>query len=258
MRSYHAAKVQSVVAAGYDPAGRKSPDFNEWQDILNNGTLLKITTRNGQSVARTYHRFDNNTRLIHTRDSATDIESNTSYTYDENGNLANIKTVTRGATSDFDKTVERQWEYRDGKPFRMLLITNGVDSLGYKFTVDDKKNVVDEMLYHRGGAQNQIYYYYDQQKIYYFYDDNGRLSDITRYNTRLDRLLPDFMFEYDDSDRVIQRITIISTVRHDTKMPDYFYWRYGYNDKGLKTRELMYSKGKELKGEIKYSYSLKE
>jgi hypothetical protein len=255
MKAYLSAKVQSVIAAGYDPEGRKSPDYNEWQDVQANGTILKITSRNGQSVTRTYHRFDNNTRLIQTRDSATDVEAVTTYAYDASGNIVNIKTVTKDAANDIDQVKERQFEYKDGKPFRMLLITNSTDSLGYRFTVDEKKSVVDEMLYHRGGTQNQIYYYYDQQKVYYFYDDNGRLSDITKYNTRLDRLLPDFMFEYDDSNRLIQKITVLSTVRHDTKMPDYFYWRYGYNEKNLKTREVMYSKAKELKGEIKYSYT---
>jgi len=61
--------------------------------------------------------------------------------------------------------------YAEGKPLTMLLINNGSDSIGYRFTLDSQKNVADEMMYHRGGTQNQIYYYYEQQKVYYFYDD---------------------------------------------------------------------------------------
>ena len=63
------------------------------------------------------------------------------------------------------------------------------------------------------------------------------------------------MFEYDDKNQVIQRITVLATVRYDTKMPDYLIWRYGYDDKGLRTKEVLYGKEKELKGKIEYSYT---
>lgn len=256
MRNFVAAKVQSVTAAGYDDQGRKSTDFNEWQDVQSNQSVLKVTTRNGQSVARSYYQFDDKTRLVNARDSSTDAQTVTVYTYDANGNLVNIKTTTSDAVHDFDQTKERQWTYTpEGKPKTMLLIVNGTDSISYKFTIDEHKNVADEMLYHRGGSQNQIYYTYEDNKVYYFYDDKNRLTDITRYNKKIDRLLPDFMFEYDDKNQVIQRITVLSTVRYDTKAPDYLIWRYGYDDKGLRTKEVLYGKEKELKGKIEYTYT---
>jgi len=185
MKTYLAAKVKSVTATGYDPQGSKTNEFNEWQDVQANGTVLKLTTRNGQSVARTYYQFDNRTRLISARDSATDVESITTYRYDANDNLVNIKTTSKDPLHEAGQTKERQYEYKDGQVFRMLFIQDGVDSISYKFTVDEKKNVADEMMYHRGGSQNQIYYYYEQQKVYYFYDDNHRLTDITKYNAKL-------------------------------------------------------------------------
>src|SRR5215813_8086626 len=64
MKAYLVAKVKSVTATGYDPQGNKTTDFNEWQDVQANGSVLKITTRNGQTVARTYYQFDDKTRLI--------------------------------------------------------------------------------------------------------------------------------------------------------------------------------------------------
>src|SRR4051812_14527822 len=75
MKAFLAAKVKSVAATGYDPQGSKTNDFNEWQDVQANGSVLKLTTRNGQSVARTYYQFDDRTRLVSARDSATDAES---------------------------------------------------------------------------------------------------------------------------------------------------------------------------------------
>ena len=258
MRDYLSAKVQSVTATGYDPMGRKSTDFNEWQEVQANGSVLKVTTRNGQSVARTYYQFDSKARVMSARDSSTDIQTVTTYAYDADDNVVNIKTTTNDPLHDFDQTKERQWKYnREGKPEKLLLIVNGSDSLEYIFSLDENKNVKDEMLYHRGGTQNQIYYTYEQNKIHYFYDDHHRLSDVTKYNPKIDRLLPDFMFEYDDSDRVIQRITVLSTVAYDTKRPDYLIWRYGFNEKGLKTKEVLYGKDKELKGKIEYAYSFR-
>jgi YD repeat-containing protein len=255
MKVYLVARVQSVTATGYDPMGTKSPDFNEWQDVQSNGSVLKITTRNGQSVSRTYYRFDNTTRLVQARDSATDVESNTTYSYDANDNLVNIRTSTKDALHDFDQTKERQWEYKEGKPVKLLLIVNGTDSLEYIFTVDAHKNVTDEMISHRGGTLSKLDYLYDPNKIYYFYDDQNRMTDITKYNVKADRLLPDFMFTYDDKNQVIQRITVLSSAR----IPDYFTWRYAYNEKGLKTKEVLYGKKKELtddlKGKIEYSYT---
>lgn len=254
MKAYIAARVQSVTAAGYDPRGAKTADFNEWQDVQANGSVLKITTRNGQSVSRTYYQFDNKTRLISARDSATDIETNTVYTYDANDNLVNIKATTKDAFHDFDQTKERQWQYKDGKPEKLLLIVNGNDSMEYTFTLDEHKNVADEMITHRGGTRNKLDYAYDPNKIYYFYDDQNRLTDITRYNIKADKLLPDFMFEYDDNNRVIQKITVMA----NSRTSDYLVWRYGFNEQGLKTKDVLYDRAKELKGKIEYSYTVKQ
>jgi hypothetical protein len=256
IKNFIAAKVQSITATGYDAQGRKSPDFNEWQEVQANQSILKVTTRNGQSVSRTYYQFDDRQRVIRARDSASDVQTISVYTYDASGNLAGIKATTTDSLHDFDQTKERQWSYTaEGKPHTMLLIVNGTDSNSYKFTIDEHKNVVDEMLYHRGGSQNQIYYTYENNKVYYFYDDQNRMTDITRYNKKIDRLLPDFMFEYDDKNQVTQRITVLGTVRYDTKMPDYLIWRYGYDEKGLRTKEVLYGKEKELKGKIEYCYT---
>jgi hypothetical protein len=252
MKAYIAAKVQSVTAAGYDPQGRKSNDFNEWQELQANNSILKITTRTGQTVTRLYYQFDNKTRLVNARDSSTDIQTSTDYAYDANDNLVRLKSTTKDPLHDFDQTKEKQWRYTaDGKPDKMLLITNGTDSIEYSFTLDEHKNVADEMLFHRGGTRNQNYYYYEEHKVYYFYDESNRLTDITKYNFKAKQLLPDFMFEYDDNNRVIQRITVLSS----TKTPDYLIWRYAFNDKGLKTKEVLFDKNKESRGRIEYTYS---
>jgi hypothetical protein len=244
MKAFVAAKVQSVTATGYDAQGIKSADFNEWQDVQNNGSVLKVTTRNGQNVTRIYYSFDEKARLIGTRDSSRDIEIITDYKYDENGNLVLLKSTVQDAQQDFNETEERQWLYSSaGKPEKMWRIVNSKDSSEYRFSSDENGNIGDEQLFRRGIGISPVYYYYDEKH---------RLTDIVRYNKTAKQLLPDVMFEYDNNDRVIQRITTLST-----KTPDYLTWRYLYNDKALKTKEAMFSKTKQLKGRIDYAYTYK-
>ncbi|MEI9809914.1 MAG: hypothetical protein WDO16_19730 [Bacteroidota bacterium] len=136
------------------------------------------------------------------------------------------------------------------KPEKMLRILNGKDSTEYRFTPDEKGNTGDETMYRKVGKEDPIYYVYENQRVYYYYDDQNRISDIVRYNKKAKELLPDVMFEYDENNRVIQRITTVSSNSHD-----YFIWKYVFNDKGLKTREALFNKFKELKGRIEYTYS---
>lgn len=242
MKIYNAAKVQSVTAAGYDAGGKKTTDFNEWQDVQSGGSVLKITTRNGQSVTRIYYQFDNKTRLLNARDSSGDIQSITTYNYDAGDRLVAIKTSTSDLKQDFNEAEERQWQYTPaGKPEKMRRILNGKDTTEYLFTLDEKGNVADEQLLRRAVGIDPVYYYYD---------DNNRLTDIVRYNKKVKQLLPDIMFEYDDSKRTIQKTIVLST---NTR--DYIMWLYIHDDKGLKTKEALFNKDKELRGRIEYTYT---
>ena len=59
------------------------------------------------------------------------------------------------------------------------------------------------------------------------------------------------MFEYDDNDRVIQKITTTSSLHLG-----YLIWRYQFDENGLKTKEALFNKDKELTGKIEYKYTL--
>ncbi|HEX2847100.1 MAG TPA: hypothetical protein VHN59_11165 [Chitinophagaceae bacterium] len=241
MKVYLANKVASVTATGYDSRGVKATDFYEVQEVFPAQNMLKVSTRSGLSVVRTYYRFDVQGRLISISDSTNGIKSRTSYQYAGN-NLASVKTEVKDSLNDFSETEEHQWIYNNaGKPEKMWKIVNSKDSMEYRFTIDEKGNVADEQLFRRGVGIDPFYFYYD---------DQHRLTDIVRYNKRAKKLLPDFMFEYDEQGRVIQKITTLSTTT-----PDYLTWRYLFNDKGLKTKEALFNKQKELTGRIEYAYS---
>ncbi len=240
MKNLAAQKVKSITATGYDATGAKTGDFNEWQEVDSEKKSLKITTRNGQQVNRQYYQFDNDYRLSSVTDTSAGIKTVTSYSYDSNGNITLIRTAIKDSLQDFSETIEHHYQYNEGKPVRLLRILNGKDSTEYRFTLEEHKNVADEQLFRRGVGYDRVYYYYD---------DKNRLTDVVRYNKKAQKLLPTMMFEYDDAGRIIQKLTVVSADN-----PDYLIWRYLYDAKGLKSKEALFNKQKELTGRIEYAY----
>jgi hypothetical protein len=123
----------------------------------------------------------------------------------------------------------------------MWRIINKTDSVEVRFVLDKEGNVIEELNIKRGVYSDPIDYYYDER---------NRLTDIVRFNHKANRDLPDFMFEYDDNDRVIQKITTTTELHIG-----YLIWRYLFNEKGLKTKEALFNKDKELQGKIEYTYN---
>ena len=122
----------------------------------------------------------------------------------------------------------------------MLRIKNKVDTIYVSFKTDEKGRIIEEQET-RKGVKSEPYYYY--------YNNSGQLSDIVRYNPKARRLLPEYMFEYSPSNQVIQKITVPSG------SDKYLIWRYQYNAQGLKTKEAIYDKQKQLTGKVEYQYS---
>jgi len=58
------------------------------------------------------------------------------------------------------------------------------------------------------------------------------------------------MFEFDEKDRIVQKITTTSSLHLG-----YLIWRYVYNENGLKTKEALFNDNKEMTGKIEYNYT---
>lgn len=247
IKIYQANKVKTISATGYDKQGAKANNFSEFQEVKENGMALKISSFNGINKTVVYTRFDNQGRIINSTDSASGIQNTTMYEYAMDGKITGIKNTTKDFSNDFNQTETHQWLYNSsGKPEKMWrLITTGTpgttDSLEIRFVVDEDGNTAEERTFRKGIETGYLYYYYD---------DKNRVSDIVRYNAKLKKLLPDFMFEYDDNDRVIQKITTTSS-----RNLGYLIWRYIFDTKGLKTKEALFNNDKELTGKIEYSYT---
>ena len=123
----------------------------------------------------------------------------------------------------------------------MLRVRNNSDTTRVLFILDEQGNVGEEKVTRSNLPASTVYYYYDSR---------NRLTDIVRYNTKAKKLLPDMLFEYDEKDRVIQKITTTSNLTLG-----YLIWRYIFDEKGLKTKEALFNDDKQLTGKIEYSYT---
>lgn len=248
MQSFRTNKVRMVTAIGYDANGVRATDFAEVKEVKENGRALKVSSRSEGAYSALYNRFDEITRLISITDSSSSIISTTTYEYDAAGRISRIQNTLRDSANDFNQTEIHQWSYNaSGKPERMWRTINGGDSLEVKFNPDENGNPGEEISY-RGKIETD--------KVYYYFDEQGRLTDIVRYNKKVKKLLPDMIFTYDENGRVIQQIK--------SSDPDnlgkvtwfgYIIWRYIYDDKGLKTKEALFDKDKQMTGKIEYRYN---
>lgn len=242
MKLYQLNNVKMITATGTDQNGVKSTNFAEVQEVKENGNALRISTRNASDYSVNYNRFDAQTRLISSIDSSSAVISTTTYQYDASGKIILIRNTTKDEANDFNQTEIHQWIYdAEGKPTKMWRIIGSTDSLEIRFFPDENGMTGDEKTFRKG---------VETAAIYYYYDDNKRLTDIVRYNSKLQKLLPDMMFEYDEQNRVIQKITTTPSIN-----VSYLIWRYIYDAKGLKTKEALFNDDKQLTGKIDYTYT---
>ena len=241
MKTYTANNIKKITAKGITPEGSPAAQFSEVGEV--NETTLKVTTNNNKAISTLKFSFNDRGQLISSVDSAINVKSTSTYVYDANGKIISISNSATDTDSsgDFSQTEVHQYIYKDGKLDKMWRIINKTDSLEVRFVTDENGNVIEERNFRRGVLADPVYYYYD---------DRNRLTDIVRFNYKANRLLPDYLFEYDDNDRVIQKITTTSG-----NNIGYLTWRYLFDEKGLKTKEALFNKDKQLQGRIDFSYN---
>ena len=245
MKNYRANKVKMVTTVGIDQYGAKNDTYGEVQEVRENGTVLKTSTRNNTQVSVYYNRFDAQGRLISITDSSAGLINVITYQYDTESRIKLIQNTTADAANDFNQIESHHWTYdATGNPLKMWRTINNADSLEIRFIPDENGLPGDEKTFRRGIETGAVYYYYDENK---------RLTDVVRYNLKLKKLLPDMMFEYDEQNRVIQKITTTPSLK-----VSYLIWRYIYDNKGLKTKEALFNDDKQLTGKIEYSYTFNQ
>lgn len=232
-------KVKKIVFNSFDGDHQPIEGFQSEQSI--NRDFTELTTKTSTSLTGStlsVFWFNKQMQLVQSLDSSDDVSNTLQYEYDGKGNIAAIKSTTTSA-GNFKITEDHLWKYNaSGKPVSMLKIKNGKDTTYYTFVLDEKGNVAEENGIFKGKSIASVYYYYD---------DQNNLTDIVRYNIAAKRLLPNYLFEYENG-----RLATMLVVPEEGS--DYQKWYYSYDEDGLKILDACYSKTKVMIGSVEYGY----
>jgi hypothetical protein len=154
------------------------------------------------------------------------------------GEVTAVKNLAIETDNRLRTTEDHLWRYAAGVAVSMLKIKNGTDTTAVAFK-SEKGKVTEEQATH-GKEKLPL--------IYYYYDSAGLLTDIVKYNVKAQRLLPDYMFSYEN-----QRLA--SMIFVPVTSGDYENWQYEYDARNLKLREVCRNKRRETIAMVTYSYS---
>jgi len=241
-KSYFANKVGKVTILSTEQNGEPTAGFDCSQTVSADFRSIFTFTRSADvqpSVLQAF--YDQNGRVLKTIDTSDTYKSTTEYHYNTQGELDTLSNISLETDNQVEALEKHIWFYKAGKVEKMLKIKGGSDSTTVNFKSDDKGNIIEERAFRGKTALPAIYYYYDQ---------NGRLTDIVRYNEKAARLLPDYIFEYGPNG-------ISSMLFVPSGSTNYQKWVYQYDEHGLKARETCLNKRNNILAKLSYQYSFR-
>jgi hypothetical protein len=234
-------KIKKVVAMSKENDNSASDGFMVEQTIAKDANEIVTITKTSATVSSTLFSYYSNGKITKTKTVSKDIFTVTDYLYNDNGSIQSILSSTTDTFMNSFTSESHIWLYNEQQqPTKMYRIKNNTDTTFVEFVLDENKMVAVEN-WKRNGRYTEAYYYY--------YNDKKQLTDIVRYNKNADKMLPDFMYEYDANGRVKQMVQVLAAGKN------YNTWRYSYLENGLKLKETCYDKQKQLIGTIEYTYS---
>jgi len=241
MAVYKDHKISNIEVKSFEADDQPSKGFYCEKKISKNFRQIETYTRSfvtTKSILTTS--FDGKGLLVKSVDSSDVSVSTSDYKYDSVGNISSITSDSRSSDDDFTTSLVETHKYvydSTGKLQKMLRIKNTTDTTEIDFVVDPKGNITDEI-------EVAVY----GNHYYYYYDTLNRLTDIVRYNIVKQKMLPDFIFEYNDDGQLEKMVATQEGVN-----ANYFVWTYLY-DGQLRIKEKCYSKENELLGYFEYEY----
>ncbi len=232
--------IKSIKAFSYEDETTLSENFL-LEVVFNKLGREMITTSSANGINSLLTSTYQNNRVIKSVENTARVENTITYLYDVAGNVQSLTTSTIDTFMKSNLTEQHLWQYNtNNQPSLMLRIKNGTDTTRIEFVYDEFGNIGEEHWKRKGRTTESYYYYYNDKKL---------LTDIVRFNSRAKKMLPDFMFEYDEKGRVNQMIQVT------TGSSSYVTFKYSYNEKGLKQSEIVFNKLKQQVGHIEYAYA---
>jgi hypothetical protein len=237
-----ANKVKKIKATSFEADNSVTEGFSLEEEISMDGKRIILSTATSIGNSSVTNRFYELGKLKRTQSNNHGIDTKTEYTYTDKGLLQKLLFTTTDTAMKAVSTEAHEWNYNEaGQPVSMWKIKNKTDTTFIELIKDEQGLIVEE----HWKKKNRIL-----ETYYYYYDTNKQLTDIVRYNPRLKKLLPDFQYEYDANGRVSQMVQV------SIGSSSYFTWKYTYNEKGLKQKEVGFDKEKKMIGRIEYTYEL--
>lgn len=235
LRAFQYKRINAASYAGNEP----SKDFLLEQTIAEDGR--KIITHSatvGNMESYFISNFQNN-KVTKTVDSGNNAINTVIYEYDNTGKVISTSATSKDFDGTFTSEEKHLWSYSEkGLPEKMLKIRNQADTTLVTFVYEDD-NVAEE----RWSKNNRVI-----ETWYYYYNPKKQLTDIVRFNRKAKAMLPDYIFEYDNKGYITQM------TQTQSGSANYLVWKYTYNENGMKEKEIVFNKQKELLGRIEYRY----
>lgn len=220
----------------------------ELSDDFQRSVMRSSSYHTGYSVLISF--FDEQGRVIRTLDSTRMSVNKTGFYYNSEGHIDSLIFFSySNATPDtflYNKTTfhyreKHIYHYNDeGELLKMERIKNGIPYSTVIFRTDSLGRVTKE---------NEQGKYFNTPPYYYKYDTAGRLTDVFHFNAEKQKMIPDYLLDYDEQGRLTGRTTVMMNTR------DYLLWKYFYTSDGLISKEECYGNKHQLKGILKFSYS---
>lgn len=191
-------------------------------------------------ISNTSTQYYENNLIVKKEEDIKNVNSTINYFYNEKGKLVQInsKSIDTSVNKSFEENHIFSYDSQ-GILDKMFKIKNNSDTTFITFLKDEKNNVIEENWLFKNKLIETYYYYYNNQNL---------LTDIVKFNLKVNRMLPEFLFEYSINNALVQL----------TQIPfgssNYFIWKYTYNEKQLKEKEIGFNKQSEKIGEMFYNY----
>ncbi len=231
--------IQLVTATSVEADNTPTTGFAYKRQITNNGSLVITDISLEATGATETLEYYTNNLLSKSIDSSANVMTTVNYKYNDAGNIDWIETETDDTSRNMHSIEVHKWFYTNNIPDSMLRIKDNADTTFVHFKKDDKQNIIEELWI----KKNRMIEHY-----FYYYNDSNQLTDIVRFNTRAQQMLPDFLFAYNNNG-VLSQLTQIPQ-----GSSDYVTWQYVYDDRGLKTKDVLFDKHQELLGTVTYTY----
>lgn len=237
LRSNKVSAVSFATFIGNQPV----QDGIQLAQTINSAKNTVTTHTNTSDAGENWLVANYNTQglLIRSSDSTEETVTVSHYQYNAASQLVQVQSAT--TYKNFPAITEiHQWSYlANGQPAQMIKIKNNTDTTLVQFEYDEQGNIAEERATQKTKLLAKTFYYYDAQ---------NRLTDIARFNIKANRILPDYVFEYNQQSQLSQQIIVPEGSN------EYQIWKYSYYPNGLKKQEAVFNKQKQLQGKVEYSY----